>query len=328
MRALLCERHGPPEDLVLREAADPVPGAGQIVIAVRAAGVNFPDGLIIRNMYQIKPDLPFAPGGEAAGVVEAVGEGVTGFKPGDRVCAMTLWGSFAEKVAVDADAAVHIPDEMPFDEASGFTMVYATGIHAFVQRAALQPGETVLVLGAAGGVGIAAIEIAKAMGARVVAAASTPEKLELARAHGADALIDYSRPDFREQLRAATDGKGPDVVYDPVGGDLAEQAFRSIAPNGRYLVVGFAAGTIPAIPLNLPLVKSAAIVGVFWGAFMKADPETHAANMEQLFAWYRAGAIRPEISRRFGFEEGAAAIRWVMDRKALGKVVVTMDAAG
>ena len=328
MRALLCERHGPPEDLVIREVPVPEAGAGKLVIRVEAAGVNFPDTLIIRDAYQIKPPLPFAPGGEAAGIIETVGPGVEHFRPGDRVAAMSTWGAFSELVAVDATGASRIPDEMPYDVAAGFTIVYGTGIHALAQRAALQPGETLLVLGAAGGVGIAAVEIGRAMGAKVIAAASTPEKLSFAKAHGAEELIDYSQPDFRDRIKAATGGRGPDVIFDPVGGDLAEPAFRSISPNGRYLVVGFAAGGIPSIPLNLPLVKSASIIGVFWGAFLNRYPQVHAANMERLYGWYREGALNPEISRRFAFEDGAAAIRWVMDRRALGKVVLTMGNIG
>lgn len=326
MRALLCETHGTPEDLVIRDITAPEAAPGQVLIRVKAAGVNFPDSLIIRDAYQIKPPLPFVPGSEAAGIIEAVGAGVDDFRPGDRVIAMTTWGGFAELVAVDAAKVSRIPDDMPFDVAAGFVMVYGTGIHALEQRAALQPGETLLVLGAAGGVGLAAVEIGRAMGAKVVAAASSAEKLALAQAHGADELIDYSQPDFRERIKAATGGRGPDVIFDPVGGDLAEPAFRSIAPYGRYLVIGFAAGGIPSIPLNLPLVKTASIVGVFWGFFRTGKPQADAANMDRLYRWYRDGALKPEISRHFRFDEAAAAIRWVMDRKALGKVVVTMDA--
>lgn len=321
----MCEAFGPPEDLVVRDVAAGEPGPGQILIRVKAAGVNFPDGLIIRNLYQMKPPLPFAPGSEAAGLVEAVGPGVTAFRPGDRVSAMTTWGAFAEEVVADAGRCTPIPEGMSFEEAAGFTMVYGTSLHAFAQRGALQAAETVLVLGAAGGVGLAAVEIARAMGAQVIAAASTQEKIDLAIAHGAQHGINYATESLKDRVKALTGGRGVDVIYDPVGGDLAEPAFRTIAPGGRYLVVGFAAGDIPAIPLNLPLVKSAAIVGVFWGAFMMAHPDENARNMEQLHRWYAHGALKPEISRRFPFDQGAAAIRWVMDRKALGKVVLTMD---
>ncbi|WP_336962707.1 NADPH:quinone oxidoreductase family protein [Sphingobium aquiterrae] len=324
MRALICEHHGPPEELVIRDVTTPEPGPGQIRLRVMAAGVNFPDGLIIRNLYQTKPPLPFSPGSEAAGIVDAVGPDVSTFRVGDRVAAMTTWGAFAEQVVVDAARSFPVPADMPFDVAACFTMVYGTAFHAFAQRAALRAGESVLVLGAAGGVGLAAVEVARAMGAHVIAAASSPEKLALATAHGAHETIDYSREDLKTRVKALTGGKGVDMVFDPVGGALADPAFRAIARNGRYLVVGFAAGDIPALPLNLPLVKSAAIVGVFWGAYLVAEPEGNAANIAQLYRWYAEGRLKPEISRRFALEEGADAIRWVIDRKALGKIVLTM----
>lgn len=323
MRALLCEAHGPPETLVLRDVPTPQPGPGEVRLRVKAASVNFPDSLIIQNLYQTKPPLPFSPGSEAAGVVDAVGEGVA-LRVGDRVAAMTTWGAFAEDVVVHASRCFVLPDAMPFDVASGFTMVYGTALHALAQRGRLQPGETLLVLGAAGGVGLAAVEIGKRMGARVIAAASSPEKLALARAHGADDLIDYAATDLKSALRELTSGRGVDVVFDPVGGALADPAFRAMAWDGRYLVVGFAAGDIPALPLNLPLVKGAAIIGVFWGAFLTKEPEANAANIARLYEWYAQGALRPEISHRFPLEDAAAAIRWVMDRKAMGKVVVEM----
>ena len=323
MRALMCEAHGLPETLVLRDVPTPQPGPGEVRVRVKAASVNFPDSLIIQNLYQTKPPLPFSPGSEAAGVVDAVGEGVA-LRVGDRVAAMTTWGAFAEDVVVQASRCFALPDAMPFDVASGFTMVYGTALHALAQRGRLQPGETLLVLGAAGGVGLAAVETAKAMGARVIAAASSPEKLALARAHGADDLIDYAATDLKSALRELTNGRGVDVVFDPVGGALADPAFRAMAWNGRYLVVGFAAGDIPALPLNLPLVKGAAIIGVFWGAFLTKEPEANAANIARLYDWYKEGVLRPEISHRFPLEDAAAAIRWVMDRKAMGKVVVEM----
>ncbi|WP_157218162.1 NADPH:quinone oxidoreductase family protein [Flavisphingomonas formosensis] len=328
MRAILCERHGPPERLALRDIPPPEPAPGEVRLRVQAASVNFPDALIIQNLYQTKPPLPFGPGSEAAGFVDAVGEGVGDFHVGDRVAAMTTFGAFAEQVAVPAARVLPLPETMSFEVASGFTVVYGTAIHAFEQRAALRSGETVLVLGAAGGVGLAAIEVARAMGARVIAAASSEEKLALARRHGADGTIDYSREDLRAGIRRIAGDRGVDVVFDPVGGALAEPAFRSIERNGRYLVVGFAAGDIPSIPLNLPLVKSAAIIGVFWGSFVVADPEAHRRNAERLYDWHARGLLVPEISRRFPLEETAAAIRWVMDRKALGKVVVTIGEAG
>jgi NADPH2:quinone reductase len=324
MRALMCEAHGLPETLVLRDVPTPQPGPGEVRLGVKAASVNFPDSLIIRDLYQTKPPLPFSPGSEAAGVIEAVGEGVTAMRIGDRVAAMTTWGAFAEQVVVDASRCFAIPDAMPFDAASGFTMVYGTAIHALKQRGRLQPGETLLVLGAAGGVGLAAVEIGKQMGARVIAAASGPDKLALARAHGADEGIDYAQGDLKAALRELTGGRGVDVVFDPVGGALADPAFRAMAWDGRYLVIGFAAGDIPAIPLNLPLVKGAAIIGVFWGAFVRKEQAANAANVAILYDWYVQGRLRPEISKRFPLADAAAAIRWVMDRKALGKVVVEM----
>lgn len=324
MRALMCEHHGPPEELVFRDMPSPEPGPGEVRLRVKAASVNFPDGLIIQNLYQTKPPLPFSPGSEAAGVVDAVGESVTSLRVGDRVAAMTIWGAFTEEVVVPAARCFAIPDAMPFDVASGFTMVYGTSLHALKQRGRLQPGETLLVLGAAGGVGLAAVEIGKQMGARVIAAASSEEKLALARAHGADETVNYATADLKAAVKELTGGKGADVIYDPVGGALADPAFRTIAWDGRYLVIGFATGDIPAIPLNLPLVKGAAIVGVFWGAFLARDREANASNIEQLYQWYEAGALRPEISRHFAFEQGAEAIRWIMDRKALGKVVIEM----
>lgn len=322
MRALLCEHYGPPEELQLRAVPVPEPGPGAVRVRVVATGVNFPDGLIVQNRYQVQPPLPFSPGGEVAGVIDAIGEGVTGWSVGDRVAAMTLHGGMAEAVIVDAVRLIAIPDAMPFDVAAIFTMAYGTAMHALSQRGRLQPGETVLVLGAAGGVGLAAVEIGKAMGARVIAAASSPEKLAVAKAHGADEGIDYAADDLRVRLRELTGGTGPDVIYDPVGGDLAEPAFRSIAPDGRYLVLGFAAGGIPSLPFNLPLLKSASIVGVFWGAFTLRDPAANRDNMARLFRWYEQGALRPVIDRRFPLAEGGAAIRYLMDRKARGKVVV------
>ncbi|WP_188062629.1 NADPH:quinone oxidoreductase family protein [Sphingobium sp. KCTC 72723] len=323
MRALMCEAHGLPETLMLRDMPIPQPGPGEVRVRVKTASVNFPDSLIIQNLYQTKPPLPFSPGSEAAGVVDAVGEGVA-LRVGDRVAAMTTWGAFADAVVVQASRCFILPDAMPFDVASGFTMVYGTAIHALAQRGRLQPGETLLVLGAAGGVGLAAVETAKAMGARVIAAASSQDKLALARAHGADDLIDYAATDLKTALKALTGGRGVDMVFDPVGGALADPAFRAMAWDGRYLVIGFAGGDIPAIPLNLPLVKGAAIIGVFWGAFLTKEPEMNAANIARLYDWYAQGALRPEISHRFPLEDAATAIRWVMDGKAMGKVVVEM----
>ncbi len=322
VKALLCVEHGPPEKLVLQDLPAPEPGPGQVRVAMRAAGVNFPDVLIIQNLYQTKPPLPFVPGSEAAGVVDSVGEGVTRFRVGDRVMAMIGQGAFQECFLAAETQLVAIPEQMPFAVAASIGLAYGTAHHALKQRAALRPGETLLVLGAAGGVGLAAVEIGKAMGARVIAAASSAEKLALAREHGADELLDYTTEDLRERVKELTNGRGADVIYDPVGGRFAEPAFRSIAWRGRYLVIGFAAGDIPKIPLNLPLIKGASIVGVFWGSFIAREAETRHDNMRELFGWYGEGRLRPHISARFPLERGAEAIRMLMDRKATGKVVI------
>ncbi|WP_310498699.1 NADPH:quinone oxidoreductase family protein [Sandarakinorhabdus sp.] len=324
MKAVLCVEHGPPERLVIGDVALPEPGKGQVRVKVHASGVNFPDTLIIQNLYQFKPALPFSPGGEAAGVIDALGEGITDLAVGDRVVAMTGHGCMAEQVIANRAQVVRMPDGMPFDVAAGFTMTYGTSHHALKQRAGLQPGETLLVLGAAGGVGLTAVELGKAMGARVIAAASTDEKLELCRQYGADDVINYATSDLKDSVKALTKGRGVDVIYDPVGDRFAEPAFRSIAWNGRYLVVGFAAGSIPALPLNLPLIKGASIVGVFWGAFTQAEPKLHQENMAELLTWYATGRLKPHVSRHFTLEEGPQAIRWMMDRKAQGKIVLSV----
>lgn len=323
MKAVVCVEHGPPEALVYQDVPTPAPGRGQVRLRVEAAGVNFPDSLIIQNLYQFKPPLPFSPGGEAAGVIDAVGEGVEGLHVGDRAVAMTGSGCYAEYVVASTKQVVPIPAAMPSDVAAGFIMTYGTSHHALKQRANLQPGETLLVLGAAGGVGLTAVELGKVMGATVIAAASTDEKLALTREYGADQTINYSTGNLKDEIRRLTGGKGPDVIYDPVGDRFAEPAFRAIGWNGRYLIVGFAGGNIPSLPLNLPLIKGASLVGVFWGAFTQAEPAVHRANMAELLAWYAAGKIRPHISKHFPLSEGAAAIRWMMDRKATGKVVLT-----
>lgn len=325
MKAVVCESYGPPENLKVTDVPMPEPGAGEVRIRVRAAGVNFPDSLIIQNLYQMKPQLPFSPGGEAAGIVDKVGPDVTDLTIGDRVAAMIGHGAFAEYIVASRERVVPVADDMPFDVAASFMMTYGTSHHALKQRARLQPGETVLVLGAAGGVGLTAVELAKVMGARVIAAASSEEKLALCRAYGADETINYAQEDLREGIRRATGGKGPDVVYDPVGDKYAEPAFRSIGWNGRYLVIGFAGGKIPSLPLNLPLIKGASIVGVFWGAFTTHEPEAHQANMQELMLWYREGRLKPHVSRRFTLDEGPQAIRWMMERKAQGKIVLTVN---
>jgi len=323
MKAVLCVEHGPPEKLVVQDIPTPEPGRGQVRLKVEAAGVNFPDTLIIQNLYQFKPALPFSPGGEAAGVIDAVGEGVEDLRVGDRAVAMTGNGCFAEYVIANRAQVVPIPGDMPADIAAGFTMTYGTSHHALKQRARLQPGETLLVLGAAGGVGLTAVELGKLMGATVIAAASTDEKLALCTEYGADATINYATTNLKDEVKRLTGGKGPDVIYDPVGDKYAEPAFRSIGWNGRYLVVGFAGGIIPSLPLNLPLIKGASIVGVFWGAFTQAEPAVHRANMAELLDWYAAGRLKPHVSKHFPLSEGPAAIRWMMDRKATGKVVLT-----
>lgn len=323
MKAVLCKAFSPAENLVVEDLDSPQIKKGEVLLDVHAAGVNFPDTLIIEGKYQFKPPFPFSPGGEAAGVVAAVGEKIAHLKVGDRVMALTGWGSFAEQVAVSGQNVLPIPAEMDFTTAAAFSMTYGTSMHALKQRANLQPGETLLVLGASGGVGLAAVEIGKAMGARVIAAASTNEKLEIARKAGADELINYSEASLRERLKELTDGQGVDVIYDPVGGKLFEEAFRSIAWNGRMLVVGFAAGgEIPALPANLPLLKGAALIGVFWGAFAQRQPQDNAANFKQLFAWYAEGKLKPLVSQTFALEQAAEAIDTLGQRKAVGKLVV------
>ncbi|WGG51993.1 NADPH:quinone oxidoreductase family protein [Rugamonas sp. DEMB1] len=326
MKAIVCKAWGLPDTLVVEELAAPLPAAGQVVVEVRAAGVNFPDVLIIQGKYQFKPELPFTPGSEVAGVVSAVAPDVTGFKVGDRVIAFTATGGFGQQLAVPAQALMPMPPGMDFDTAAAITLTYGTSHHAVVDRAALKSGETMLVLGAAGGVGLAAIEIGKALGARVIAAASSDEKLEVCKAHGADAVINYSKEDLREAIKAATGGKGPDVVYDPVGGDYSEAAFRSIAWRGRYLVVGFANGEIPKLPLNLTLLKGASLVGVFWGEFAKREPKANLAAMRELLGWLAEGKIKPRISARYALADTARALEDMAARKVTGKVVILPQA--
>lgn len=322
MKAVLCKAFGPAESLVLEDISSPEPKKNEILLDVYAAGVNFPDTLIIDGKYQFKPPFPFSPGGEAVGVVAAVGEKVQHVKPGDRVMALTGWGSFAEQVAVPGYNVMPIPAGMDFETAAAFGMTYGTSMHALKQRANLQPGETLLVLGASGGVGLAAVEIGKAMGARVIAAASSAEKLEVAKRAGADELIDYSASSLKEEVKKLTGGQGADVIYDPVGGDLFDEAIRSIAWNGRLLVVGFASGRIPELPVNLALLKGAAVVGVFWGSFAQRQPQDNLANFQQLFAWHAEGKLKPLVSQTFPLERAADAINALGQRKAVGKVVV------
>ncbi|YCH21465.1 NADPH:quinone oxidoreductase family protein [Pseudomonas sp. D1-3] len=325
MKALLCKAFGPAATLVLEDVDSPRPKGNEVLIEVQAAGVNFPDTLIIEGKYQFRPPFPFSPGGEVAGVVSAVGDKVVHLKTGDRVMALTGWGGFAEQVAAPAYNVLPVPESMELNIAAAFGMTYGTSMHALHQRANLQPGETLLVLGAAGGVGLAAVEIGKAMGARVIAAASSAEKLEVARTAGADALINYSEQSLKDEVKRLTNGQGVDVIYDPVGGPLFEEAFRCMAWNGRFLVVGFAAGGgIPALPANLPLLKGAALVGVFWGSFAGRQPADNADNFRQLFAWHAEGKLKPLVSQTFPLERGGEAIAALGQRKAVGKLVVTV----
>jgi NADPH2:quinone reductase len=331
MKALMSTKVGPPEALELVDAPDPVAGEGEVVIAVKAAGVNFPDALIIEDKYQFKPERPFAPGGEVAGVIESVGAGVTTVKVGQRVIGSTGWGGYAEKIKLAAARVMPIPDAMPFDEASAFILTYGTSYYALKDRGHLQAGETVLILGAAGGVGVAAIELAKAMGAKVVGAVSSEEKAAFAKACGADATVIYPPGAFaKEQSKALAEsfkqatGGGADVVYDAVGGDYCEPALRAMNWNSRYLVIGFPAG-IPTPPLNLTLLKSSSIVGVFWGASVAREPALHQSNVRDLFKLYSEGKIRPRVSKRYPLAQGGQAIRALMDRNATGKLVVVME---
>ncbi len=332
MKALLSIGPGGPETLVIQDRPDPVPGPGEVLIKVKACGVNFPDVLIIQDLYQFKPQRPFAPGSEVSGIVEALGEGVDHLKIGDRVIGSAGWGGMSEKLVLAASRCIPMPDAMPFDVASAFILTYGTSHHALKDRARIKPGETLLVLGAAGGVGIATVELGKAAGARVVAAASSEEKVALAKLHGADVGIVYPEGPFdKEGAKALTDlfkeacGKnGADVIYDPVGGAYAEAALRAIAWEGRFLVVGFPAG-IPKIPLNLALLKACQIVGVFWGAFAQREPERNRANNQELMDLYAKGVLKPEISERFPLERAPEAIKRLAERKAMGKLVVVME---
>lgn len=322
MKAVVCEAWGLPDTLKVKELQDPQPGPGQVVIDVQAAGVNFPDVLIVQGKYQFRPELPFVPGSEVSGVIRSVANDVTTFKAGDKVIAFVPTGGFGQQLLAPAQALIPMPPNMDFDTAAAITLTYGTSYHAIVDRAKLKNGENMLILGAAGGVGLAAIEIGKALGARIIACASTDEKLEVCRQHGADVLINYSKEDLREAVKAATGGKGADVIYDPVGGDFAEPAFRSIAWGGRYLVVGFANGEIPKLPLNLTLLKGASLVGVFWGEFTKRDPKGNMSNMRQLLQWLQEGQIKPRISGRYKLEEAAQALNDMAARKVTGKVIV------
>ncbi|PZQ63405.1 MAG: NADPH:quinone oxidoreductase [Phenylobacterium zucineum] len=333
MKALLSKAVGGPETLVLEDVPEPVAKPGQAVVEVKAIGVNFPDVLIIEDKYQFKPERPFSPGGEIAGVVKSVGEGVTNVKPGDRVLGNTGWGGMAEQLALEASRLVQIPDSMPFDEAAAFIMTYGTSWHALKDRAQLKAGQSLLVLGAAGGVGLAAVELGKAVGANVIAAASSQEKVDLCLSRGATSGVVYPKGPFDKDsqkalgglFKEATGPNGADVIYDAIGDAYAEPALRSIAWEGKYLVVGFAAGEIPKIPLNLALLKGCEIVGVFWGAWVGKNPKRHQESVAELLQMYADGKIKPHVSERFPLSKAADAIAHLGSRKAMGKVVVTVD---
>ena len=323
MHAWICDNPVGPEALTWKELPTPTPRAGEALVAIKAASLNFPDLLIVQDKYQFKPQPPFVPGSEFAGVVAAVGPGVTHLKPGDPVAAFAGTGGFGTHASVPANLLMPLPAGFTFEDGAAFLCTYGTSHHALIDRAALKSGETVLVLGAAGGVGTAAIQIAKAAGARVIAAASSDEKCALCRELGADATLNYSTGKLRDELKVLTEGKGPDVIYDPVGGDLAEQAFRSIGWRGRYLVVGFAQGSIPSLPLNLALLKGASVVGVFWGEFAKREPARNAAALMEMATWYAQGKIKPVIEQRLPMAELKQAFALMGSRQVRGKLVLT-----
>ncbi len=322
MRALICNQLGSTDELAIEERAAPQPGDHEILVDVRAAGVNFPDLLIVAGKYQEKMQPPFVPGNEAAGTVSAVGKAVTRFSPGDAVIALPRGGAFAEQCVVHEDKAAPLPPGLDFEQAAAFGVAYGTSYHALKQGAKIERGESLLVLGAAGGVGTAAVALGKCLGARVIAAASSRKKLEHARAAGADELIDYTESPLRDTLRELTDGNGVDVVYDPVGGDYAEPSLRALAWHGRYLVVGFATGDIPSLPVNIVLLKEASIVGVYWGAWVARHPKDHAENMRELSSLIADGSLTPELSEVYDFDDFREAFRQISERRALGKVVI------
>ncbi len=322
MKAVLCKQFGPPESLVLEAVASPTPGPGEVRLRVHAAGVNFPDTLIIEGKYQYKPEFPFSPGGEVAGEVLEVGAEVTEVAPGDRVMAGMTYGAFAEEVVAGAERVMRIPDELDFLTAASMSLTYGTAAHALIERGRLQAGETLLVHGAAGGVGLSMVEVGKAMGARVIATAGTEEKLRAAKSHGADEVINYVENEFRDAVKDLTDGKGADVICDPVGGDVFDQSLRCINWGGRLLVIGFASGRIASAPANLVLLKGCSLVGVFWGSYIERDPEGNAANFERIFQWWREGAIKPHISHTFPLAQASDALYALLERKVIGKAVL------
>ena len=324
MKAVLCRAFGSPDDLRLEEVASPPLDAGAVKLRVRACGVNFPDVLLVQGLYQLQPPFPFSPGLEVAGDVIEVGAGVQQPRIGERVIATMMYGGFAEEVVVPAAMTLPMPAEMSYEHGAGFPLVYGTAHVGLAHRAQLRAGETLLVLGAAGGVGLAAVELGKRLGARVIAAASTPEKLELTREYGADDTIHYSSENLRDRLADLTGGKGVDVIFDPVGGDLFDQAVRRIAWEGRYLVIGFASGRIPALPANIALLKNASLVGLFWGAYLQRNPAVIRDSFSQLLEWFAAGELKPHIHKTFPLDEAPAALRELTQRRALGKVVLTV----
>ena len=325
MRALVCEKYGSPDDLALRELDDPVAGPGEILVDIKAAGLNFPDVLVIGGQYQVKTPPPFIPGHEAAGTVAGVGEGAGRFNVGDKVIITPATGAFAERCAVPEQLAMPVPNGLDFAQAAGFTITYSTSYHALRQHAGLQDGETVLVLGAAGGVGITAVEIAKALGARVIAAASTDEKLEFAKSAGADETVNYAEASIKDSVREITGGKGVDVIYDPVGGETGEQALRCIARGGRYLVIGFACGTIPSFPANLLLLREACAMGVWWGPWAMRNPALQVQNLETMAGMIASGQLNPRVTGSYSLDEFGEAFRAITARRVLGKVVFHME---
>lgn len=325
MRALVCENYGQPEDLVIQELDDPIAGPGQVVVDVAAAGINFPDVLAIAGKYQVKTPTPFVPGNEAAGTVSVVGEGVSRYAVGDKIIINSMGGAFAEKCAADQNMTMPLPDDLSFEQGAGFTVTYGTSYHALKQSAGLKAGETVLVLGAAGGVGITAVEIAKSMGARVIAAASSGEKLEFAKEAGADDVINYSKQSLKDVVKELTNGDGADVVYDPVGGELADQSFRATAWHGRYLVIGFASGDIPRFPANIALLKEASIVGVWWGTWAAKNPALQMQNMQELAVLIKDGVITPRVTESYDLGDYRDAFAAITERRARGKVILRLE---
>lgn len=323
MKAIVCEEYGAIEDLKYQEVEDLTPGKGQLRVKVKAVGVNFPDGLLVQGLYQAKPQVPFVPGSEFCGEILALGEGVKHFQPGQRLmCMSPTFGAFAEEALVHKSMVIPVPDGMKDEDAASILCAHGTAHHALKQRAKLAKGETLVVLGAAGGTGLAAVQIGKQMGAKVIAVCSTEEKLALAKQNGADETINYTSEDLKKRIKEITEGKGADVVYDPVGGDAFNACASAMARNGRLLVIGFASGTIPKLPVNLTLVKEYSVVGVFWGSFVQHEPQEFAKNMAELFAWYQNGAVKIEVDEVFSLENTADALNKVMSRKVSGKVII------